>query len=167
MSVSVAPPKVLRLALVEFAFYDAEIRAVEQALSQAWPELEADTPLAFHYDDRAAAKRDALAERFQRVVVMRSKLARIQPVVHRPPVHPPTLASQLGERLRERTRLLERLEFLGGQLEVFERVYEMCSQRASDYTLTQESKVLEWVIILLLATETIVLLIGLMANQGI
>ena len=157
--------EVLRRALIEFAFCDDELRSIETSLEQSWPELEADTPLAFNFDDRAAARREALAERFQRVVSWRAKLARLLPVVHRPPVHPPTLASQLAERLRERTRMLERLETIGGQLEVFERVYELCSQRASDYTQSQESKVLEWIIILLLATETVVLLIGLMTNN--
>lgn len=164
-----APPnrlETLRAALLEFSFHAAEIREIEQALALAWPELEADTPIAFQYDDRAAARRDQLAQRFQRVIAWRTKLVRINPVVHRPPVHPLTLAAQLAERLRERVRMAERLEFLSGQLEVFERVYEMCGQRSSEYALSQDEKVLEWIIILLLATETIVLLVGLMANQG-
>jgi hypothetical protein len=35
--------------------------------------------------------------------------------------------------LRERTRLVERLELADEQLNVYEHVYEMCGQRASEF----------------------------------
>jgi hypothetical protein len=156
----------LRLALVEFAFLDGELRKIEQSLARDWPMLEADAPLAFHFDDKAASRREELGTRFQHVLGLRSRLARITPLIYRPPLHPPTLAGQLGERLKERTRLAERIEFLSDQLEVFERVYEMCGQRSSDAALNNRSTTLEWVIIVLLAAECIILLIDLMNKLG-
>lgn len=156
----------LRLALVEFAFHDGEIRQIEQAIAKTWPELEADAPLAFQFDEKTAPRREQLGERFQQILGLRARLARINPVVHRPPIHPPTLAGQLGERLKERTRLAERIEYLSGQVEVVERVYEMCAERASEYVHSKKETTLEWVIIVLLATETIILLIDLMARLG-
>lgn len=156
----------LRLALGEFALQEGEIRNIEQDLAQNWPHLEADGPLAFQFGDEAAPRREELGRRFQQVLALRSRLARLVPAIHRRPNYPPTLAGQLLERLKERTRLAERIEWLGGQLEVFERVYEMCGQRASEFTLSRKETTLEWVIIVLLAMETIILLIDLMAKFG-
>ena len=80
--------------------------------------------------------------------------------------HPATLASQIGERLRERARLTERMEAALGQLEVVEKVYEMCAQRTSDFMLSRSHTILEWIIIILLGAETLLLLADLMATLG-
>lgn len=156
----------LRLTVAEFCLHEGEVRKMETAVAQDWPQLEADTPLAFIYEDKDSHRREELAKRFQKAIQLRTQIARLQPVLHRPPVHPPTLASQLCERLKERTRLLERVEFLGEQVDVFERVYEMCGQRSNDHALSRKSTMLEWIIIILLATETIILLVDLMNSTG-
>jgi hypothetical protein len=143
----------LRKAVVEVSYYEAELRAIERTLSDAWPQFEADLPLAFEFEAAAIDERPALSARFQQVVLLRARLARIAPHVHCPHLHPPTLASQAAERLRERTQLLHRHEFLEGQIEVFEDVYDRCGQRASDYMLARSSNTLEWVLIILLAAQ--------------
>lgn len=156
----------LRLAVVEFALHEGELRKAEQLLAKDWPQLEGDAPLAFDYDEKASLKRSELAKRFQQTVQLRSRLVRINPVMHRPPTHPPTLAGQLTERLKERARVIDRLDFVSSQLEVFEKVYEMCADRANEFSYSRKETTLEWVIILLLAAETIILLIDLMATLG-
>jgi hypothetical protein len=143
----------IRTALIEAVFYEAELREIEQTLGTAWPQLEADAPLAFEFDDRSLKKRKVLQQRFQQVLLLRARLARIAPQVHCPHVHPPTLASQVGERFRERMRLAHRHEILDEQIEVFENIYEACGQRASDFVQTRSSNMLEWVIIVLLVTQ--------------
>jgi hypothetical protein len=145
----------VREALIEATFYEAEVSAIERQLGTAWPQLEKDMPLAFEFEASSIPLRKQLRRRFQEVLLLRAKLARLGPHVHCPHLHPPTLASQIGERLRERTRLVHRHEFLTEQLEVFERVYEMCGQKASDYMLARTGHLLEWVIIVLLVISTL------------
>lgn len=157
---------VLHQALVEFALHEALVRKMEQKTSAGWPELAADGPHAFHFDDRSAQQRERLAQRFQEVLELRMRLVRLLPVLERPSVHPPTVASQLAERLKERARLVERVEHLSEQVEVYERIYELCGQRSSDYLIALRSNTLEWIIIVLLATETIVLLVDLLSSLG-
>lgn len=140
-------------AVVEASYYEAELTSVEQQLNESWPQLEADMPLAFEFQEKAIGRRKQLQKQFQQSLLIRGRLSRIAPHVHCPHVHPPTLASQVGERLRERTRMVHRHESLGEQLEVFERVYELCGDRASNYMLTRSGNILEWVIILLLLTQ--------------
>jgi hypothetical protein len=165
----VAPAERLEAAIVaavEFAFHDGQTRGIEQAIATRWPELEADAPLAFDFHARFLRRRDVLAERFREWVALRARYARLLPLVNRPPVYPPTLASQISERLRERTRLADRLDFCDEQLEVFEQVYERCGDRASEFLLARKGHTLEWIIIVLLAFQTLLLVLERLSTLG-
>lgn len=143
----------LRTAVAEVLFFELELADIERALGEQWPQLEADVPRAFESTDQSLAERKEMASRFQGVLLCRARLARIGPYVHLPHLHPPTLASQVAERFRERTRLAHRYEFLDEQLEVFEHVYEMCADRSSSHMHARSSNLLEWVIIVLLVAQ--------------
>jgi hypothetical protein len=150
--------------LVEFAFYEREITRLERAVADAWPQLEADTPLAFEVTNKDLPRQENVRTQVQRMLTVRTHYARIVPRLMRPSTHLATLALQLGERLRERARIEDRLEALAGQLDVFERVYEMCSHRFSEFRTSKSETTLEWVIIVLLAAETLLLLIDLLIH---
>lgn len=143
----------VKRALIEVYYYESELNEIERRLGEAWPAMEADMPLAFEFKEQSLGKDQILQQRFQQAMLSRARLARLGPFVHTPHLHPPTLASQIGERFRERTRMMHRHEFLGEQLEVFESVYEMCGQRASDFKLARTGHMLEWAIIVLLAAQ--------------
>lgn len=156
----------VRAAVVEFCYRERELRDIEAAAAAGWPDVEADTPLAFEFRDRDAGRRIVLGERFRRIVGLRTRLARLVPHLDLPPLHPPTLASQVAERLRERGRTSERAEFLTSQLEVQERVYDLCAQRSSEWSLSRKSLALEWAIVVLLAVETVLILVDLLSRRG-
>ena len=140
-------------AVVEVYYYESELRRIERALGESWPAMETDIPLAYEFHENSLGKQKSLQQRFQQVAMLRARLARLGPFVYSPHLHPPTLASQIAERFRERTRMMHRHEFLGEQLEVFEHVYEMCGQRSSDFKLARTGHMLEWTIILLLVAQ--------------
>ena len=154
----------VRPALIEFSQHEAALRELEREVEAGWPDLEADSPLAFDFQEKALGRREELARRFQRVIGLQARLARLVPQVHRPLIHPPTLASQVSERLRERTRIIERLEFIGEQIEVFDHVYEMCSQRASDYMHSRKGHTLEMIIIAILVASFILQMVDLLST---
>lgn len=143
----------LKLAVIESAFYELEVSQLERLIGENWPQLEADVPQAFAVDDTTFQTRKELSLRYRQSMAWRSRLARVGPAVHSPHVYPATLASQMSERFRERTRLTHRHEFLQDQMEIFERVYESCAQRSSDYVLARKGHILEWIIIILLLTQ--------------
>jgi hypothetical protein len=157
-----APPErweTLRFALAEFTYFDRELRQIEQGLGKEWTTLQSDATLAFEVREQELARAEALKSRFLQVFAWRASLAQLEPHLHRPPVHPPTLASQVGERLRERTRIIERAEFIDSQLDVIERMHDLCSQRMSDFSSSRKHLILEWIIVILLAVETAILLV--------
>ena len=156
----------IKKSLTEVSFYEAELSDIERVLSEAWPGLESDTPLAFEAEDKTSGKQKKMRQRFEQVFQLRARLARVSPHVHCPHLHPPTLASQVSERLRERTHMLHRYEQLDEQLCAFERVYEMAGQRGSDHALARTGHVLEWVIIILLSLQTLLWFFELLTSFG-
>lgn len=154
----------VRRAVLEMAYLEAELRAAESGLADLWPELEADAPRAFEFRERDLAGRQRLAQRFVRVLLLRARLAKVVPRLLLPQAYPPTLPAQVQDRLRERLGVFHRAESLQTQLEAFERVYEGCAQRASEYLLARKSMALEWVIILLLALQTVLTFIELVSG---
>jgi hypothetical protein len=147
----------VRKSIIEVTFYVGELKSIELALAHWWAQLEIDTPLAFEFAEQDLPKQKELQKRFQEIISLRARLARVTPFLLAPHAYPPTLASQIGERLRERVRVHEQCEFVSDQIEVFEKVYEMCGQRASDYRQARTGHTLEWIIIILLAAEVILM----------
>jgi hypothetical protein len=143
----------LRKVIAEAGRHERELRAIERSVTECWPALESDAPLAFEFNERSVARRAELQGRLARAVVLRSRLARIAPYLLSPLEHPPTLASQVSERMRERLCMPSRFEAAGAQLDVIRDTYEMCGQRASDYFLARTGHQLEMVIIVLLAAQ--------------
>jgi hypothetical protein len=143
----------VRAAILEATAHERALRSVEEAMAASWPALESDAILAFEFDEASVGRRRELRERLHRTLVLRARLARIAPYLLAPLAHPPTLASQVGERLRERLRMPTRHEAAVTQLEVFRDAYDMCGQRASDFMLARTGHRLEWVIIVLLAAQ--------------
>ncbi len=155
----------MRAAVGEFAGHDAELRGIESRIAEALAHVDADAPLAFEFDAPALPRRGELAARFSQAVSLRRRLSLLAPAVQRPAPQPPTLAGQLGERLRDRTRIVERLETAIDQADLLERVYGGCGDRVSEYATSRRHATLEWVLIVLLATEVILLAVDLLAAR--
>jgi hypothetical protein len=153
-------------AVRDFTETEATLTAIEEGISAAWPHYEQDLPLAFGFSETTAALRDGLRDRYGRIMSLAGQLARISRRIHDPAPQPPTLAGQIGERLRERLRLADREEAADGCLEVLTSHYEACGQRASDFTISRRESLLSWTIIILLAVETILLAVDLLSSQA-
>lgn len=146
-------------ALVDFAFYENELRAIEQAIAVAWPGVETDTPLTYDITKADAARDQEIGQRACRVLQLRMRHARIEPHLYGPPARFARMPAQLGEALRENARCDERTEIADGQIEVQEYVYEMASQRMGEFRHARQGFVMEAIIIALLATEVVLIIV--------
>ena len=153
-------------AVLDFTTTAFELGAIEQALPSAWEHYENDIPngFSFYNPDRESAA--ALAQRYKQTMSLAGRLSRLSPHIHLAPEHPPTLAGQLGERLRDRSRLVDREEFASEQIDTIIRLYETAGQRVSEHALAQREYVLIWMIVFLLAAEIILLLVDLLSTAG-
>ena len=155
------------LALIEFSYHERELRKLEQEIAASWPLLEADAPLAHSVTASDPDRFEEVGLRMEQTLKRRMRLARLVSHLYQPRAGLTPLATQLVERLRERASVEERHDALVSQLEVFERVYELTGQRISDFTAAQQSRTLEWVIIVILAAEALLLLIDLLWLMGV
>jgi hypothetical protein len=149
-------------ALVDFSYHENELRKLEREVGEAWPLLEKDTPLAHAVTVPDPERFESAGQRLELTLKRRIRLARLEPHLYLSRRQLSPLANQLLERLREKALVEGRLEALQSQLEAFERICETTSQRISDYKAARQEQTLEWVIIVLLATETVLLLIELL-----
>jgi len=156
----------LQAAVGEFAAVEADLRAMERRSAAVLDRSEGDVAVSLAIEEHSPDRRAELAERHREAVAVGRRLALLAPVVHAPPLHPPTLASQLGERLRERTRLGERHEFATHRAELAERVAEACGQRALEAAIARRQLGLEWAIVVLLVVQTALLVVELLSQRG-
>jgi hypothetical protein len=156
----------LRRSLVEAFWYQSELLDLERSLADLWPQMELDLPLAFAFEEQAIRQKRELQDRFQQVLRIRARLARLRPFVHCPHLYPPTLASQVNERFRERNQMIHRHDFLHEQVQVFGDVYDACGQRASEFIQSRTGHMLEWGIVILLGVEVLLMGFDLLTSTG-
>lgn len=156
----------LEAAAAEFATREAELADAERRATDLVATLEPHAATAFEIDGLRGGRHADLSARYGEAVAIGGRLAVLAAAIHAPPIHPPTLASQLGERLRERSRLAERHELAVGRTELAERVLEACGQRAADAAIGRRQTSLEWTIVILLLVQTVLLVVDLLAQQG-
>ena len=156
----------LLLAVVEFAHYECELRRIEREIAESWGELEQDKALAFEVTPADLERGEAVGARMGRALGRRIRHARIEPHLYEPEATQPAASRRLGAELREKARIETRLETVDGQIEVFEDVYEMSGQRMGEFRAAREEHVLEWVIVLLLAAELVLLLVQTVWKRG-
>jgi tetrahydromethanopterin S-methyltransferase subunit G len=153
----------LRATLAAFARCEDRLREAERQAAALLDAARDDAPLAFNLTARSLARQQAFAARFGETIDLRRRLAVLAPTVHAPPVHPPTLGSQLAERLRDRTRLPDRLELVTERVEIAGDVYEACGQRAGDLAIARRQIGLEWAIVVLLVIQTALIVVELLS----
>jgi hypothetical protein len=155
-----------RQAVVAFTRVEAELFGIERETDALLVATAEDARFGFRFTENDRGHLDRLADHHRRAVATRIGLARIAAEVRRPAPHPPTLAGQIGERLRDRLRLVDRLESAEGKAEITEQIYATCGQRTSEFLIGRRQMGLEWIIILLLAVETVLLAVELLASAG-
>lgn len=156
----------LEATVLDFASREAELHAAEEAASRLVDAVVNDAGESVASDHHAPEQRGLFARRYVEAVTVSRQLAALAPAIHTPPVHPPTLASQLGERLRDRTRLLERHDLAVERAEIAERIAEASRQRADELGVARQQTGLEWTIVVLLVVQTTLLVVDLLGRQG-
>jgi hypothetical protein len=147
----------LLLALAEFAHYEGELRRMEDEIARGWGELEQDKGLAFDVTSADLRRSDAVGERMAATLRRRMRLARMEAHLLAPDTRLTAAGQRLGEMLREKAQMEARAETVDGQIEVFEHIYEMSAQRMGEYRAARQSSILEWIIVVLLAAEALLM----------
>lgn len=148
-------------ALVEFAFYEGELRAPESAVTPI--EAGAADDVKFAYGINSAGQPHWLRFRqtMEQLATFRLTFARLEPHLGRAPRSLPPQARRAFARLCAKANVEDRLEAVSDRLEACEDLYEGAVDRITDHRWWHRGQRAEHIIVALLAVETAMLVIDL------
>jgi hypothetical protein len=149
-------------ALVHFAFYEGEMRRLEQEIREDWPRVEQDLPLT-HQVGRADLKRWPDANRMVRLTALRRvRLTRLDLYLSKVPAQlTGNIRKVYAELLLWNAELPDRYIALDDQIEIFEDLYESANDRLSEYAYFRKEFIIEAWIVVILALELIAVVVEL------
>jgi hypothetical protein len=141
-------------ALVDFAFYEGHLRALERSVEAAEVQAQTDVTLAHRVRYRDRAQWERLVSCSESCSRMRLTFARLEPQLGDASrtLSPP--ARTWVSRLIQKADVESRLEALNDRLEALEELYEGAAQRISEYRWYVGGHALEIAIIVLLLIES-------------
>lgn len=140
-------------ALVDFAFYEGDLRVLEEGVEAAEQQAQADVALAHRVRYRHRAHWERLTDCAERCSRMRLTFARLEPqLLAASRTLSPTARSWMT-RLLQKSDMESRLSSLNDRLEALEELYEGATQRISEYRWFVSGHALEIGIIVLLLIE--------------
>ena len=143
--------------MIEFAFYEGELRKLESELEADWQTAEADTRLTHSVDPAALAQQSHVDVLTQRTALRRIRLARLGPCLERPSIALAGPARRLASELATQAEVVDRLGWVDDRLEVFEELYELANDRLTEFRYFLREYRLELWIIVLLVAEVVVM----------
>ncbi len=146
--------KEILLALVHFAFYEGEMRRLEQEIREAWPLVERDLPLT-HQVSRDELKRWPDANRMVLLSAQwRVRLTRLDLYLSKVPAQlTGNVRKVYAELLLWNAELPDRYIALDDQIEIFQDLYESANDRLSEYAYFRKEFIIEAWIVVILALE--------------
>jgi len=148
-------------AVVDFAFYEGELRAFELEINRREPQAQADVRLAhrIRFSDRKHWRR--IGEMIEHFYLMRLSYARLEPQLTIASRTLPGDVRQVMSRLLDEAEVSDRLEAASNRLEACEDIYEGANDRIAEYRWYIEGHWLEIAIIAILMAEIGLHVIGL------
>lgn len=140
-------------ALVDFAFYEGELRTLERAIDSREAGAYADAARAhrIRFSDRRHWQR--IGETIEQLQTMRLEYASLQSALANAPRRFERDARTVMTRLLEQAEVETRIEAAGNRLEAFEDLYEGANDRVADFRWYLSGEWLEVGIIFLLLVE--------------
>jgi len=147
----------LRSAVLEFAYYEGQLRALETELERHVVSARQDVALAHRIRKADSAEWPRLGELAEHFTRLRLDFGHLEPALL---AAPPTLSDRgaaLYEKMAEKSLAEDRLEAATNRLENYEDLYEGANDRVSDYRWYRAGFILEVIIIVLLLLEVIIM----------
>jgi hypothetical protein len=139
--------------LVEFAWYEGQLRRLESEIQADWQRAEQDVPLT-HRVRAADLKRCETVDRMTEVVThRRMRFARLEPHLGKAPLTLSPPARRVFSELLQAADVADRLDAVDDRLEVTEDLYELANDRLLEFSYYRSEFWLEVGIIVILILE--------------
>jgi hypothetical protein len=156
----IGPPERLQEVLpglIEFAFYEGELRKLEHEMEADWETAEVDVYLTHSVGRDEVQRRSHVDEMTIHMTRRRMRFARLEPRLEKASISLPGPARRLATELATQAEVIDRLGWLDDRLEVCENLYELANDRLSEFSYSDREFRLELWIIVLLVAEVIIM----------
>jgi hypothetical protein len=120
-------------AVVDFAYHERELRALETEAAANWHTAQSHLSLIHTMNEKEFRKSKDVGPATQSAMLRRMRYARLEPHLTLVPDHYKGAAREAALRLRQRPSMEARLEAIDGQIECYEDIYDMANQRRGEY----------------------------------
>ena len=144
-------------ALIDFAFYEAELRTLEEIVESHEPQAREDVRRAHRISRRDRRHWKRIGETIERLTRARLDFARLEPMFDKAAKTASPAGRRLMRQLSARSDAEARLAALTGRLEALEDLYEGANDRIADLRGWHDGHVLEVIIIVLLILEILLM----------
>ena len=163
----IGPPERLQEVLpglIEFAFYEEELRRLEREIEADWETAGVDVYLTHSVGREEVKRRSHVDEMTVHMTRRRMRFARLEPFLEKSSIALPGPARRLATELAMQAEVIDRLGWLDDRIEVCEDLYELANDRLSEFSYFDREYRLELWIIVLLVAEVIIMSIELWAT---
>ncbi len=149
------------LSLIEFSFYEEELRKLETEINTNWPVVEKDTALTRQVNASDIKQVGHINEMTERVTLQRMRYVRMRSKLEDVPHFLLTPLKAFSSELLAQADTESRLDSVEGQLEIYKDVYELANDRISEFKFFHVEAKLEIFVILLLLAEVAIMILEL------
>lgn len=138
--------------IVHFAFYEAELRKLENELDEDWPGLELDLKLTAEVRGDELSQWPRVNEMTRRAGARRIRHSSLERRLEKPSLSLPPPAQRIVSEFILQTETADRLKTADERIEVMEELYATANDRLSEFSyFRRELRAEIWVIVLLVA----------------
>jgi hypothetical protein len=153
----------LLAALVDFSFYEGQLRRLEVSVDADYPTAERDIPLTHEVDGEALAGWPHVNHMTRTVTAHRMRYAGLAGRLGTPPAGLTGAVRQVIAELIVQTGVSERLAVVNGKMVVLERLYKLANDRLSHYAYFTRLRRLLWGSLLILGLALVVVMLEIPA----
>jgi hypothetical protein len=157
---AVSAPAYLR-GLAAFGFLEQALSDLEERTARYLRSASPDTNLTHRIDAAALRRWAAIGRATRDIAAARLVLVQIGSALEHPPDSLPGPARRLFLELTTQTNVPHRLEQVDARLETLWELYDVVNARLSEFSHFRREYLVEWLIVVILAAEAILLLLGL------
>jgi hypothetical protein len=139
--------------LADFAFHEGELRKLEREIIEDWDTAEADIKLISEVGKEEVARWPHVNEMTYRSGRRRMRISRLVRRLEKASITLPPAAQRIVSELIVQTETADRLKAVDDRLEAVEDIYELATDRISEYTYFSKECKLEIYIVIILAVE--------------
>lgn len=147
----------VQAAVIDFLFYDGELRELERIVTAGEAQADADLPVGHRVHPRDRRRWTALFDAMERFTRARLVFARLEPELSGDLSSLSAPARRWLGRLYDAALVEDRAEALSYRLEALEDFYEAATQRIADFRWYREGRLLELTIIVILVLECLLM----------